>query len=440
MMKTLLTTVILLLWLLPASFSQTLLELREALETGLSNNFSIRLQKNDETIAGNNNTLGNAGFLPSVSVSVSQNNTINTTHQEQFSGTLRDVDNAKNNSLNLGLQVNWTIFDGMRMFVNRRMLGILEELGVNGTTLVMENFVADASSMYYAIVQTKKMVKVAKEALDLSSRRREIAEAKLKIGSGSQLMLMQSTVDQNADSTRLLQQMTLLENLKTDLNRLLGRDVLIPFDVADTITFLGIPITDSVFSLADRQNSQLAAARLRSDLARYEIKEAQADRYPKLSLNGSYAYSTLKAETGFLKQNQSYGPSYGISLSYNLFNGFNVTRAIQNARIMLNSSDLETGEIALGLRGTLAKLMNQHASNSRIVALQQENVVVAHENMNIAFEKYKLGSLNDLELREIQRKLIEADYELIAAQFEVKKIEIEISRYCGNLLKNAVSD
>lgn len=440
MKKTLLTTAILLLWLPAASFSQQLLELREALKTGLANNYGIRLQKNYETIAGNNNTLGNAGFLPAATISVSQNNTINTTHQEQFSGTLRDVDNAKNNSLNLGLQVNWTIFDGMRMFVNRRMLGILEELGVNGTTLVMENFVADATSMYYAIVQAKKMVKVAKEALDLSSRRREIAEAKLKIGSGSQLMLMQSTVDQNADSTRLLQQITLLENLKTDLNRVLGRDVLIQFDITDTIPFFGIPGTDSVFSLADRQNSQLAAARLHSDLARYEIKEAQADRYPKLSLNGSYTYSTLKAETGFLKQNQSYGPSYGISLSYNLFNGFNVNRSIQNARVMLNSADLEADEIALGIRGTLAKLMNQHASNSRIVALQQENVVVAHENMNIAFEKYKLGSLNDLEIREIQRKLIEADYELIAAQYEVKKIEIEISRYCGNLLKKTISD
>lgn len=440
MIKTLCTTGILFLWVPLAGFSQAVLELREALKTGLANNYSIRLQKNEETIAGNNNTLGNAGFLPSVSLSANQNNTINTTHQEQFSGTLRDVDNAKNNSLNLGLQVNWTIFDGMRMFVNRRMLGTLEELGVNGTTLVMENFTADASSMYYAIVQAKKIVRVAKEALDLSTRRREIAEAKLKIGSGSQLMLMQSTVDQNADSTRLLQQITMLENLKTDMNRLLGRDVLIPFDVADTIPFLGLPAADTVFAMADRQNSQLAAARLRSDLARFEIRAEQADRYPKLSLNGSYSYSTLKAETGFLKQNQSFGPSYGISLSFNLFNGFNVTRSIQNARIMLNSADLETDEIALGIRGTLTKLMNQHAGNRRIAALQQENVVVAHENMNIAFEKYKLGSLNDLELREIQRKLIEADYELIAAQYEVKKIEIEISRYCGTLLKKAVSD
>lgn len=427
---------ILILMMIPLhSFQQEILTLGNAIETGMENNFSIRLQKNNREIAKNNNTLGNAGFLPSVNLNITQNNSISTTHQEQFSGTVKDIDNAKSNSLNAGIQINWTVFDGMSMFANHRMLQILEELGENGTRIVMEDFVADVSTLYFGIVQMKKLVKVTRKALDLSEVRKKIAEARLSIGSGSQLMLLQSTVDRNADSTRLLQQLTTLANLKADLNQLLGREITVEFETADSITFSGIPFIDSVFFLAERQNSQLSNARMNSQLARNSVREAQSDRYPRINLTGGYTFSTLSSETGFLQQNRSYGPSYGINLSYNLFNGFNVNRAVKNAKTMMNSAELGVEETVLNLRASLVKLLNQYRSNTGIATLQAENVVVAQENLNIAFEKYRLGTLNDIEFRDIQRKLIEADYEYISAQFEIRKTEIEIYRYCGLLLK-----
>lgn len=433
MKKILLLLLLLSGWFLRSGFSQEKITLQQAIDLGLANNFSIRIQKNAVTIAKNNNTAGNAGFLPSVGLNVAQNNSVLTTHQEQFSGTVKDIANAKSSSLNSGAQLTWTVFDGMNMFVSHKMLATLEELGENGTRLVMEGFIADVSTLYYGIVQMKKLVRVTGEALELSVRRRLIAEAKLKIGSGSQLMLLQSTVDQNADSTRLLQQRSSLENLKADFNRLLGRDVLSAFDVQDTIPFSGIPSQEAIFALADKQNKQLMAARLQAELAGLGVKEAQSDRYPKINLNAGYGYNTLHSETGFLQQSRTYGPSYGFSLTYNLFNGFDVTRAVKNAKVMLNTSELESQDASLEIRNVLLKLIHDYKTNSAIVELQKENVSVARENMNIAFEKYKLGSLNDLELREIQSKLIEADYQYISAQFEVRKTEIGISRYCGEL-------
>jgi outer membrane protein TolC len=281
-----------------------------------------------------------------------------------------------------------------------------------------------------------KLVQVAREALDLSKQRKRIAEAKLSLGSGSQLMLMQSTVDLNADSTRLIQQLVLIANLKTELNRLLGRDVQTPFEIRDTITHSGIGSMETIFRQAINQNSELNAARLNQDIARLGVNQAQSDRYPQINLNAGYNYNTLTAETGFLQSNRSYGPSFGISLTYNLFNGFNVARAIKNAKVMLNSGELEVEDTELMLKSALMKLQNAYIANMQIVELQHTNVQVARENVNIAFEKYKLGSINDIELREIQRKLIEAESQLITSQYEVKKAEIEISRYCGELLAN----
>jgi outer membrane protein TolC len=418
-----------------AGYTQEKLSLERAIQTGLLNNFSVLLQKNEAAIARNNNTIGNAGFLPLVTLTAAQNNTINTTHQEQFSGTIKDIDNAKSSSLNTGMQVNWTIFDGFRMFVNREMLQTLEELGENGTRMVMEEFVANVSTLYYGIVQTKKLVRVSKEAVELSNKRLMIAEAKLSIGSGSQLMQMQSTVDRNTDSTRVLQQLSSLAGLKADFNRLIGRDPLVAFDVEDTIMMRGIPAADTLFLLAERQNATLAAARLRTRLSQAGIRDAESLRYPRINLTGAYGYSSSSSETGFLKEGRNYGPSYGISLSYVLFNGFNITRTVQNAKTLMNSSDIKEKETAVMVKSELVKLTDAYFANRNIVSLQSANTEVARANLEIAFEKYRLGSLSDLELRDIQRKLIESDYQYILAQFEVVSNEIEIARYAGTLLQ-----
>ena len=102
----------------------------------------------------------------------------------------------------------------------------------------------------------------------------------------------------------------------------------------------------------------------------------------------------------------------------------------------MNSGEIEVQDAELTLRASLLKTYQEFQSNIRIVELQESNVTVARENVTIAFEKYKLGSLNDIELREIQQKLIDAEYELILAQFEAKKAEVEILRLTGQLAPN----
>jgi outer membrane protein len=420
-----------------SSVAQSTLTLPEAIRTGLENNLSIQIQATNMDIARNNNTLGNAGFLPTIGVTGTQNLNISTTHQEQFSGTVRDVTNAQNTAFNTGIQLNWTLFDGMNMFVNKKMLGVMEELGENGSRLVVEEIVSEIILTYYGVIQLKKLERVSRDAVALSMQRKKIAQAKLSLGSGSRLMLLQSTVDLNADSTRLITQISTMANLKARLNRLLVRDVTQPFDIADSIP-LGLSFNfDTLLNNALSQNKALIAARLSQNLDELNVKGTQSDRYPKLDLNAAYSYSQSNSAAGFLKYNQSYGPSVGVTLSYNLFDGFNVNREIKNAKVLLNSGELSTKDAEQELRLNLLQLYNDYRSNLQIVQLQVSNVAVAQENVVIAFEKYKLGSINDIELREIQKKLIDAQYQLILSSFQAKQAEVGLHRLSGEVLEIA---
>ena len=421
--------------LISPSYTQEILTLPRAIEIGLQNNLSILLQKNEEAVARNNNTIGNAGFLPVIGLTGTQNNTLYTTHQEQFSGTTRDVYNAYGNSLNAGVQLSWTLFDGLNMFVSKQMLGRLQDLGEIGTRIVFEDIVETTILSYYGIVQLGKLVQVARDAVDLSMQRKRIALAKLSLGSGSQLMLLQSTVDLNADSTSLIKQMNSLANLKADLNRLLAREVATPFSIRDTIILNTTFTYDSLLQKALTQNSSLISARLDKEIARLGVKQARSNLYPTLGLNAGYNYGMANSAAGFAKFNQSYGPSFGFNLSYNIFNGFNVLREIENAKTYLNSGELEVRDNEQELQLSIFKLYNDYLSNLEIVRMQLTNVDVAKENVNVAFEKYKLGSINDVELREIQQKLIDAEYQLILSTFEAKQAEIGLIRLSGDVLQ-----
>jgi len=421
-------------FLVCGSFSQQPVTLQEAVVTGLKNNYSVLLQKNEAAIAANDNTLGNAGFLPSLTLAAAQNNNFSNTHQETSAGTVKDIKDAVSNTFNAGVTLNWTLFDGLNMFVNKKMQGILEDLGENGTRLVMEGTVADITMTYYAIVQREKMITVLQEAVDLSSQRKWIAEAKLAIGAGSQLMLLQSTVDLHADSTRLIQQRALLANTCVDFNRLLGLDVTTFLLIDDTIVLSDPGTYDTLVKKALAANTGLTEARLQQGLSRQEVKSAQSDRYPTFLFSAEYNVNLLNSQTGYLQYNRSFGPSFGLSLSYNLFNGFDVNRAIENAKILVNSSDLEFEDAEDLVKANLLKACTDYAANKKIISMQQANVRVAALNVEVAFEKYKLGNLNDVELREIQKKLIDAQYELIVSTFEAKKAETELYRLSGTLL------
>ncbi len=412
---------------------QEVLTLRDAIRIGLENNYSIIIMQNDARIAGNNNSLGNAGFLPELNLSATQNNTITNTVQETFSTGEKEISGANNRSFNAGVQLTWTLFDGFSMFASKNMLEILEEMGETNARIAIENTVSAIILNYYGIIQQQKLIQVLEDAAALSMERKKIMEAKISLGAGSELQLLQSTVDLNADSINLINETASMQKTMADLNQLLARNPEISFILTDSISLENKLYYDSLLIKTREQNNALLMARNNVSLTTYAIRDVQSQRYPKLNLNAGYNYNQLNSETGYLKYNQSNGPSFGLSLTYPLFDGFNITREIKNARVELNTMENYLKETDLGLHTDLYKIYNDYITNLRIIGIELINQEVARENVGIAFEKYRLGSINDIELRETQKKYIDAQYQLLLSQFQAKKAEVELLRISGEL-------
>lgn len=415
--------------------AQEMLTLRDAIRIGLENNYSIIILENDAQIAENNNTAGNAGFLPTVNLSATQNNTITNTTQETFSSGVKEIEGAKNRTFNAGVQLTWTLFDGFSMFASKNMLEIMEEIGETEARTAVENTVSSIIQNYYGIIQQQKLIQVLEDAAALSLERKKIMEAKIGLGAGSELQLLQSTVDLNADSINLITETATMQKTMADLNRLLARNPEIEFILSDSISLDNKLFYDNLLAKTREQNSTLLIARNNVDLNAFALKDVQSLRYPRLNFNAAYNYNQLNSETGYLKYNQSNGPSFGLSLSYSLFDGLNINREINNARIELNTMENYLKDTDLGLHTELYKVYNDYITNLRIIGIELVNQEVARENVEVAFEKYRLGSINDIELRETQKKYIDAQYQLLLSQFQAKKAEVELLRLSGELFR-----
>ena len=142
----------------PSLSAQPTLTLEEAVRLALENNYDVRIAANNLTIDRNNVTYGNAGFLPAVGADFSNNNNIEDTRQNRSDGTVREGNGVKSSGTNYGVGLNWTVFNGFKMFARYDQLKELRTLGEENLRLAMLNKVADVVNLYYDLVQQQQQL------------------------------------------------------------------------------------------------------------------------------------------------------------------------------------------------------------------------------------------------------------------------------------------
>ncbi|MHA6249335.1 TolC family protein [Pontibacter sp. CAU 1760] len=427
--------------LLPSSsFAQEQLTLQEAIRIGLQQNYDIRIADKQEDIASNNVTYGNAGFLPRVDARAAKQFNENNSKQEFLSRPSVSRTGASSQNINTSVNLNWTIFDGMAMFINYDRLQALEQSGKLLTRQTVENTVADISDAYYAVVRQERRIKAIQDAIAISEQRVELARAQYEVGMSAKVEILRAQVDYNTDRSDLLRQEEALQNAKITLNQLLGRDPNINFIASDAI------VIDQSLSYSQVDNGLLAAnpllqrLELNREIANLDIKAVRASRFPVVGFSSAYNFARSQAEplNDFQPQfNRSNGYNYGFTVSLPIFNGFNTNRLAQNARINLETSTLQLQQEQNRLQAELAKAYSQYANRLKLLELEESNVTLAQQNAEIALERYRLGLLTAIELREAQRNQLLAENRLIDIRYEAKTAETELKRISGSLLQTA---
>ena len=412
------------------------INLEECLRVGLEQNFDIRIMRNKQDISDRNVTWGNAGLLPSIDATSGYNLKSDNTNQTPADGSeVRSIRDNNTQTLNASVNLNWTIFDGFNAQTNYKKLKELRSVGELSTQLTVETFIANLSAEYYNLVQETMRMENLKSAVALSREQLRIVEARYQIGSFSRLDLQQARVDFNADSSRLLRQYERLNTSRIKLNELMGvEDVETPLVAADTsITLKPIEPKEVLWNSVLTSNILLQLTQKDIVLSQLDLKNIESRYYPYVRLNTGYGFSHFNYDVGSYDKQRNWGPNVGVTVGINIFDGFNKRREQKNARTRIQNTLLEKDQMELAIKSDFANMWQSYLNNLELFKLEDENVENARENYEIAIERYKLGDLAGIRLREAQNSLLEAEERLVTAQFNIKLNEIALKQISGRV-------
>jgi len=421
------------------SKAQRPLTVEEAIATSLANNYDIQLSRNDSSLAALDYAFSNYAFYPRLNASGGINFNNNNSKQVLADGTKRQSNGIKSNSTTASLNLNWTLFDGMRMFITKQRLGELVELGELQIKNQVINSVADVMKTYYDISRQQQQLKAVEEQMQLSSERLKLAQYKYDVGTGTKSDVLQAQVDYNAQKSQQLTQQTNIAKLKEQLNNLLGVSTTNDFSVLDTIPIHGGLTLDSIQSTITTTNPQLLLAQKGIDIAGLALKERKAERFPTVSFNSAYNFNRTDNKSVINPFqplfNQNHGLNYGFTATIPIFNGYITKRNIRAAQLDIEYQQLLYKKNLAQLNTSVATAYKDYNLYQQTLALEEDNSKLVRENLYIAQERYRLGVSTFLEMRTAEQSLADATNRLIQARYNTKVAEIELLRLRGDLVQ-----
>lgn len=416
-------------------FAQQELTLEESIRIALENNYGVRIARKEADIDNNNVTMGNAGMLPTVGASASYSGGSSTTRQEYNTGSIVDRTGATSTTFTSRIGLDWTLFDGFRMFIDYDRLKTQRDIGTQSSRRAMENTIANVTELYFDLIRQQYLMRVYRNAIELSHERIRLAEARSSVGTGAAPDLLKARVDLNADSSNLVRQEIAINTARIRFNTLLGRPVSTAFTVGDDIPPAAALTLADIRNTALSRNTALRTAELNRDMARLDLDAIRSLHYPSLSLNLGYTLSHSTSEAGLVLSNRSHGPTYGLTLGWTLFDGFNVQRQAENATMTIDIRALEIEQLRAAIESDIQTAYTNFEMNRNLLQLEEDNLAAARRNAEIAAERLRVGTITSIELREIQRDLLEAESRIITARYQTRLAETQLLMLSGRLLQ-----
>ncbi len=408
--------------------AQNILTLEEAVNIALRNNVNVGIAKNSYAMAENNIHIGNAGFLPRFDLSLSS------TYNDNYMMIMGNKNYNSYTANIIAVKASYILFDGMRNFATFAKLKYAGAQAFYGERATAENIVLQVIQLYNQIALLQENQNIALESMEISRERLRRQKAKEEFGQQSSVDYLSAVVDFNKDSLNYIYVVTQLSQAKQNLNRLLNRDINTDFTVKDVVSYREIPDKEEILRLARANNTSLKSALEQRNISQEEKKIVNSAFYPTLKLESAYGYNTLPEEfsVDFSDPNKTFYA--GISLQYNLFNGFQNKIQSQNAELALKNAELAVREAELSLETEVSNAYVEYVNAKVALELEKTSLETSRLNFERMREMYDLGKVTLTQFREAQLKFISAKLRISELKFSIKNNEAKLLKLAGLLL------
>ena len=414
-----------------------IMTLKDCLETGIRESYQIRLVHISEEKSANNDSWLYAGGSPTLSATGSYSGSLSSNDATLASdGSTVSNRGVLDHTLNAQIRADWTVFDGFSIQATRSRLEELHNQGTIQTRVALEDYIASLTTEYYNLVRQTIHLKNLEYAAALSKERLRISSERYDMGGNSRLEMQQAQVYFNSDSAKSLKQHESVASANIRINRLMSNSDLRTVHVAaDTaINLLTGLDYESLYNDMMETNSSLLRAESNRAVAQLDRRAVQSRNYPYLKVNAAYGLTHNIYGNSTYTDRTNWGPSFGATIGINLISG---KQRVQERNALLDelTADITIDQLELQLRANLEDFWQAYQNNLMLLELQEQNLKTAQETMDIAQERYLLGNLSGLEMREAQKSLLDAEESLLQVQYDTKVCEISLLQISGRIMQ-----
>jgi outer membrane protein len=418
---------------LAAIQAQEMLNPEEAINIALKNNYSILVARNNEEVARINNTPGNADMLPSIGITGSINHSQNNINQKLSNGNEIKYPNALSNSLNAEVALNWTLFDGGKMFVTKSKLHEIEILGeIQFKDRVLQT-VYDVILAYYDVVRQKQQLASINEVINYNKELVMILQTSFNAGLSPKTGMLQAQIDLNVFQENAINQQAVIIAAKRTLNQILGRGADVTFEVADSIPLNFIPDRNELAQKLDSNNTSILSFQKQVEIARLNLREYQTTRLPRISFNAGYSLLQSNNTATSILKNNTFGPTIGGSVFIPLYQSGNITRQIKTAKLQLQSAGYDLESIKLQVNSDLQNALTEFENQQQLLGIEKDNTKLARENLDISVQRLRFGQTTLLEVRQAQQSFVESLTRLVNFEYNLKVAETRLKQLIAKL-------
>ncbi len=405
--------------------------LDELIAEALENNYDIQVSRADLEIAELNNTVGNAGMLPSLM----WESGVDKRFTDQYDQSNRT------GSLQNGVHLNWTLFNGFSAHIRKDRLETMEELSGGNLALVVENTIQAVVLAYYRTLFEEERLALFREVMDLSRDRRDYVRDRVDLGAATSYDALQARSAWLSDKTSFLEQEVEVLSARRELKYLTGMDEGENLTISGELEFEADDYSlDQMLTSIETNNQSIQNQYLNLELLEKQKILEQRSRYPSLSANAGASHNVQPesmnsgdSQPGASDPYFSYYTNF--SLSFTLFDGDRINRNVQLARIEESIGQTNLEEMKHRLKNRLLNLYDTYQVRKELVEVGRENRETSQLNMELTEEKFKAGAINSFNYRDVQLSYLQASINYFSSVLNLVQTHTDLVRITGGIIE-----
>ncbi len=413
--------------------SQTIISPERAVEISLQNNYNIRIYKNLSSIDSIENNISNAGFVPTINLATNVKTSSTHLVQDLSSGAIIDYNNLNNNTLNTGVELNWNIFDGGKMFIEKQKLDEYQDLG----ELELKNQVLQTSfevlQVYYSIVMQKELLRSIDTLISFNTSRLEITQAKFASGNISKTEVIQAQIDLNLAKTSNLKQSQIIAETKLLLLDKMGWQLDLKYEVIDSISSSINLDFNTLKQKTNTNNLAILSYEKQKSIALLNLNMVKRNYLPTINLNAGYYFGGYSNSEGSVYRSRSLGPEIGASLNIPIYNAGETRRNAKIAIINLDNQEIELQKLKSKIMVEVETILNEYAVAEQSMVLEAQNLELAKNYLEISKLRLQQGQATTLEVHQAQVEYIGASSRLLNLKMDKKLAELKLLQLAAEI-------